>query len=231
MAELEANWAGMVQARSHWYIARCRELGLAMIPTLLPPLEPWWAATDWGGVQGSQQPTGPRRVSPHHCCKSTWSCGDGNLLRRIADSVSDVATSGSLGVWMWACLPALCVCFSCTQSGKHHILSIVNWESCTTSTVGIETKSVNCTWLNTPELCWPLAYIAQLHAVSDMGTQPLTGQTGDSLMSGSSVLICWYASLINSLDSAVKGISTQIPSETLYKAEHSNPSRKKTNWK
>lgn len=37
MAELEANWAGMVQARSHWYIARYRELGLAMTPTLLLP--------------------------------------------------------------------------------------------------------------------------------------------------------------------------------------------------
>lgn len=110
MAELEASWAGTVQARSHWYIPRYRELGLAMTPTLLPPQEPWWAATAWCGVWGFQRPAAPRRVSllpfllQVHLILWWWEPS----VRRIAHTLSDVTKHQA--AWVCGCEPASPVC-------------------------------------------------------------------------------------------------------------------------
>lgn len=230
MAELEASWAGMLQARSHWCIVRYRELGLAMTPTLLPPWDPQWAATAWCGVQGSQHPAGSRKVSLHPCCNPRDPVVMGTFCQAYCRHCFWCSTSGSLGVWVWTCLPYV-PAFRAQRVGNFVFCLLQIGNLAPRSQSELKPRAVNCNWWNTHELCWLLACIAQLRAVSDMGAQPLTGQTGDSLMSGSSLLICLHASLINSLGSAVRGTSTQIPGETLYKGEHPNPSRKKTNWK
>lgn len=108
---IKANWAGTVQARSHWYIPRYRELGLAMTPTLLPPREPRWAATAWRGVQGFQHPAGPSRVSPLspyllqvHVILWQWEPS----VRCIVHTRSDVTKHQA--AWVFGSEPACPVC-------------------------------------------------------------------------------------------------------------------------
>lgn len=145
MAELEAIWAGMVQTRSHWYIVRYRELGLAISPTLLPPRGTMvsYHSLMWClGLSASSRPQESLSSLP---IPAAWSCPlDPVVMGTFCQAYcthylwcKNIRQLGGLDMN----LPALCVCYSYTQSGKPHILSIVNWESCTMSTVRIGTKS------------------------------------------------------------------------------------------
>lgn len=104
-----------------------------------------------------------------------------------------------------ASLPAMCS--PCARSGELLILS-VNWVSCPVSTVRIETRSCEFQLVKSPQFSglWHLSFSCVL---SDMGTPPLAGQTGENLKAGSLLLGCWCTSRINAARSA-RGISKQI---------------------
>lgn len=101
------------------------------------------------------------------------------------------------------------MCSPCARRGELLILS-VNWISCPVSRVRIETRSCEFQLVKMPEFSglWHPSFSCVLF---DMKTLPLTGQTGESLMTGSVLLSCWCTSLINAARSAVRGISKQIP--------------------
>lgn len=141
----------------------------------------------------------PHGQSPSPTMMSTF-C---QVLCRCCLWFSSVRQLGDLD----ASLPAMCS--PCTRSGELLILS-VNWISCPVSTVKIETRSCEFQLVKIPKFSglWHPSFSCVL---SDMGTPPLTGQTGESLMAGSLLLSCWCTRLINAARNAVRGISKQIP--------------------